>query len=174
MLTRFGSASFVWKEVHCVLVPPNHTYSVKEYLEWRGWSMGFLNRVKGTLDAATRKSQDVLEINKLNQQIKKLEEDVKELYVRIGEQVYRDPGLVKRETKIQIDSCVHTLERLHRQIQETKQKTLILKDLIECTTCEKVMSVNIKYCPECGHYMADAVQKILKSLITEEQHKTDH
>ncbi len=126
--------------------------------------MKFLNKMKGTLDAATRKSQDALEVNKLNSQIKKLEGDADRLYQSIGEKVYRDPVMAKQETKNHIKSLVHALEHLHRQIQEAKRKTLFLKDLVECDSCQKVVAIQTKYCPDCGNNIIELVRKTSKTL----------
>ncbi|RKD26809.1 hypothetical protein BEP19_16575 [Ammoniphilus oxalaticus] len=133
--------------------------------------MSFLNRVRGTFDAATRKSQDVIEINKLNHQIKKLEDEADGLYLSIGQKVYRDPSMLKQETKNHVDVQVHALERLHRQIHEAKRKALILKDLVECNACHKIVAVDIAFCPDCGNHIADLVKQTMKFLALEEQHK---
>lgn len=129
--------------------------------------MKFLNKMKGTLDAATRKSQDALEINKLNSQIKKLEGDADKLYQSIGEKIYRDPILAKQETKNHVQAQVHALEHLHRQIQEIRRKTLFLKDLVECDSCQRVVAIQTKYCPDCGNNINDLVRKTSKTLALE-------
>lgn len=132
--------------------------------------MKFLNKMKGTLDAATRKSQDAIEINKLNSHIKKLEGDADKLYQSIGEKVFRDPIMAKQETKNHVQSQVHALEHLHREIQEARRKTLFLKDLIECDSCKRVVTIRTKYCPDCGNNISDLVKKTSRILALENRY----
>jgi len=135
--------------------------------------MKFLNRVRGTFDAATRKSQDALEVNKLNNQIKKLEDEADKLYLSIGQKVYQDPVLAKQETKNHVNSQIYSLELLHRQIHDAKRKVLFLKDLVECDSCQKIVSVNTKYCPDCGNNITELVKKTSKFLALEEHNQND-
>ena len=135
--------------------------------------MKFLNRVRGTFDTATRKSQDALEINKLNTHMKKLEEEADRLYVSIGQKIYRDPVLAKQETKNHVNTQVHSLELLNRQIHEAKRKVLFLKDLVECDSCQKIVSVSTKYCPDCGNNIAELVKKTSKYLALEDHDRKE-
>lgn len=131
--------------------------------------MRFFNKVKGTLDMATRKSQDAIEANKMNTQLKKLEGDADRLYQSIGEKVFRDPTLEQPETQNHIQAQVHALKHLHRQMNDLKIKILLLKDLIECDSCGKVHAVTIKFCPDCGNNIADLVKRTMKNMAIEDQ-----
>ncbi|RXT08107.1 hypothetical protein [Ammoniphilus sp. CFH 90114] len=130
--------------------------------------MRFFNKVKGTLDIATRKSQDALEINKLNTQIKKLETEAEKLYQSIGEKIFRDPIMEQDETKHHVKAQVHALTHLHRQIDEMKGKVLFLKDLVTCDSCRQIVTISTKFCPDCGNNIAELVKRTMKNLSLEE------
>lgn len=131
--------------------------------------MRFLNKVKGTLDIATRKSQDALEINKLNTQIKKLETDRDRLYQSIGEKVFLDPEMESQETKNHVNVQVHSIQHLQRQIEGMKSKVLLLKDLVSCDSCSQIVPITTKFCPDCGNNIAELVKRTMKNLALDDQ-----
>lgn len=130
--------------------------------------MRFFNKVKGTLDIATRKSQDAIEINKLNTHIKKLEADTEKLYQSIGEKVYQDPTIDKQETQNHVKAQVHSLQHLHRQINDLKTKVLLLKDLIACDSCSQINPITTKFCPDCGNNIAELLKRTMRNMAIED------
>ena len=118
---------------------------------------------------ATRKSQDAIEINKLNGQLKKIEADADRLYQSIGEKVFRDPQIEQPETRNHIHAQVHALQHLHRHINDLKTKVLLLKDLIACDSCGQIHAISTKFCPDCGNNIADLVKTTMKNMAIEDQ-----
>lgn len=136
-------------------------------MDWGVLSMKFLNKVRGTLDTATRKSQDALEINKLNGQIKKHEGELDKLYRAVGEKIYQDPDVNRPETKNYVDVQVKNIQHVQHQIDNLQTKVHFLKDLIECDACKKILPIRTKFCPNCGRNITELAKTVSKILAIE-------
>ncbi|HJV46594.1 MAG TPA: hypothetical protein VJ824_12840 [Bacillota bacterium] len=132
--------------------------------------MRIFSKVKGTIDSATRKSQDAIEINKLNNQIKKQEQEMEKLFRLIGEKVFNDSEFRKQDTKSYVDVQIKNIQHVKNQIQSMQRKVYFLKDLIECDSCAKILPIRTKYCPDCGRNIAELAKSVAKQLATEQIH----
>jgi hypothetical protein len=130
--------------------------------------MKFLHKVKGTINTATRKSQDVIEVNKINQQIKKQENELTAVFQLIGQKIFQDPEYQRAETKDYIRVQVNNAQYVQKQINELKKKVLYLKDLTKCEVCSKIVPLETKYCPDCGQNITEMVNRFLKHLAVQD------
>ncbi|MBP1933741.1 rRNA maturation endonuclease Nob1 [Ammoniphilus resinae] len=129
--------------------------------------------MKGTIDTATRKSHDVLEINKVNSQIKKKELQVERLYQELGEKVFKDPLLENLETQNFIEFQVKNIQFALNELQVMKSKVLYLKNHVQCDSCEKIVSIDTKFCPDCGRNIGDLLKSVTKMLALAEHNKNE-
>lgn len=111
-----------------------------------------LHAVKSVKDGANtvaEKSKDLVEISKLTLSISSEESKIKELYIKIGQEVfekhskgiYIDPDLVP--------TC-NDLLGMSDNITAMKEKINELKNKRVCTECNTELADNIVFCPKCG------------------------
>lgn len=111
------------------------------------------NVVKATKESANnvaKKSNDILEISKLNLNIASEKSKVEEAYYEIGKSIY-----LKYSKNIYIDPEVVDI---CKSIRETEFRIAVmedrisdLKNLCKCDNCGESLKENSNFCPNCGH-----------------------
>lgn len=95
------------------------------------------------------KSENILEISKLNLTISSQEKLVDEIYTKIGKKIYKDYKENKVGEKGLIDKC-EEIDVLSEDIEKIKKKILKLRDKKICKKCSAEMDKQAEYCPKCG------------------------
>ncbi len=111
--------------------------------------MGFLDKVKGAAQDAKEKTNEIIEVNKVNKQISQQEDLIKETYVTMGKQVFSDfanGAELTPELKEKCEGIVSAKET----IEELKKKILVIKNIKICPNCKTEMALDIAFCPKCG------------------------
>ena len=111
--------------------------------------MGFLDKVKGAAQDAKEKTNEIIEVNKVNKQIGQQEDSIKEAYVLMGKQVYSDFTNGEELTPELKEKC-EGIVSAKETIDELKNKILILKNIKVCPSCKTEMPLDIAFCPKCG------------------------
>lgn len=106
-------------------------------------------RITDTAKTVTRKSEDIVEITKLNLAIGSEEDKIKRMLYEIGSELYRSyiNGKPYGES---YDSKCSEVKQLEENIKTLKERILLLKGNKTCKTCNSVVDVEVNYCPSCG------------------------
>ncbi len=110
--------------------------------------MAFLDDVKKFGKNITDKGKDVIEITKLNSQIGTEKDKIKDLYVQIGEQVYR--AYSAGESSVNDESCAQ-IKEIELKIEELSAKVLELKNASKCSNCGAEVTKDTAFCSKCGN-----------------------
>ncbi len=109
--------------------------------------MAFFDDVKKLGKNVAEKGKDAIEITKLNSQISSEKDKMKDLYSKIGEQVFinfkngNDQGFG--------EWCVQ-IQELEAKVEELKNKVMEIKDSSKCPACGAEVSKETAFCPKCG------------------------
>lgn len=95
------------------------------------------------------KSENLIEISKLNMAISSDEKLINEIYLKLGKKVFKD----YKDNKILDNSLVEKceeIEEINKDIASLKKKVLKLKDKKQCKKCGETMEKEADFCPKCG------------------------
>lgn len=109
--------------------------------------MAFLDDVKRFGKNITDKSKDVIETTKLNSQINTEKDKIKELYTKIGEEIYK--AYAAGESSEYEELCTQIKEG-EDLINELKEKILVLKNATICSNCGAEVPKDTAFCSKCG------------------------
>ncbi|MGI6050226.1 MAG: zinc ribbon domain-containing protein [Acetivibrionales bacterium] len=109
--------------------------------------MAFLDDIKRFGKNITEKGKDAIEITKLNSQIGAEKDKIKDLYLKIGEAVYR--AYVAGETTGYEELCAQ-IRASEDVISELNDKVLELKNSTKCSNCGNEVPKDTAFCSKCG------------------------
>ncbi|HBR02884.1 MAG TPA: zinc-ribbon domain-containing protein [Ruminiclostridium sp.] len=109
--------------------------------------MAFLDDVKRIGRNIGEKGKDVIEITKLNAQIAAEKDKIKDLFVKIGEAVYKD--YTAGEGAAYEDLCVQ-IKDIEAAVSDLNVKVLELKNASKCPNCGEEVTKETRFCPKCG------------------------
>lgn len=115
--------------------------------------MSFFNKLGKKIgeatQTATKKSSELMEITKLNSEIKSEKNKINEYYLEIGQKVY--------ETYSEGDKIFEGFEEVFNKInnskakiQELNKRILEVKNINICSNCGHELSKESTYCDKCG------------------------
>jgi len=93
--------------------------------------MGFLDKVKGAAQDAKDKTNEIIEVNKVNRQINQQEDLITQTYSLIGKEVFSDfmsGADLSSELKEKCEGIVAAKET----VEELKKKILVIKNIKVC------------------------------------------
>ncbi len=106
-------------------------------------------RITETAKTVTRKSEDIVEITKLNLAIGSEEDKIKRMFFEIGSELYRSFTNGKTIGDF-YDSKCNEVKQIEENIKAIKERILQLKGNKACKTCNSVVDLEVNYCPNCG------------------------
>lgn len=110
---------------------------------------GLGEKVGKAAQAAAKKSNEIVEITKINMNISSEEEKIQKIFKQIGELVFDD---FKNNTDTG-ESVVALCQQVvtHQQtIKELKEKLMIVKNIKACSNCGAELELSVTFCPKCG------------------------
>ncbi|HYE80675.1 MAG TPA: zinc ribbon domain-containing protein [Clostridia bacterium] len=110
---------------------------------------GIGKKITATAKTVTRKSEDIVEITKLNLSIGSEEDKVKRLLYEIGSELYRSYVNGKSYGEF-YDSKCSEVKQIEENISALKERILLLKGNKACKSCNSVVDLEVNYCPNCG------------------------
>lgn len=116
---------------------------VKDTLSDIGKSIG------KSAETAMKKSGEFLSISKLMLAISSEESNIKDIYAKIGEKIYKRHERGKFEDK-EFEEYFKDIERCKKEIRELKREIDKVKNIKLCNICGCEMKKGAKFCPECG------------------------
>lgn len=109
--------------------------------------MAFFDDVKKFGKNLSDKGKDVIEVTKLNSQINSEKDKIKDIYFKIGEQVYQ--AYKNGSESAYAESCAQVAE-MDAKVQELTNKVLELKNASKCPSCGVEVTKETAFCPKCG------------------------
>lgn len=109
--------------------------------------------VSDTAKSLGKKSNDLMEISKLNISIRKREEEILRLFEELGQYAY---GRLKRLSYIsrnEVENMIKSIEKLEEEIKTLEKLILNIKKIKYCSNCEIEVEDDAKYCSLCGRYI---------------------
>lgn len=95
------------------------------------------------------KSENLVEISKLNLALSSDEKNKDEIYLKIGKKIYKDYKENKISDNSLLDKC-EEIEEINKDIAGIKKKILKLRDKKQCKKCGTEMVKEADFCPKCG------------------------
>jgi ribosomal protein L40E len=95
------------------------------------------------------KSENLVEISKLNMALSSDEKLIDEIYLKIGKRIYKEFKENKILDKSLLDKCAE-IEVINKDIGSIKKKILKLKEKKQCKKCGAEMEEEADFCPKCG------------------------
>lgn len=123
-----------------------------------------------TYKFTAEKTSKIAKETKIKMQINQCKDNIKEIYVSIGEAVYEK--YVKNETidiKDLEQNC-EEIQTLSDKIVAYKNELLTLKERRQCKNCYEEIDISAKYCPNCGYEQEEI---IVETKEVEETEKSD-
>ena len=106
-------------------------------------------KVATAAKSVTKKSEDVVEITKLNLTIGNEEDKIKRLLYEIGSELYR--GYTNGNAcEGSYEKQCEEVKQLEENISLLRERILELKGNRTCGKCKSVVSLDVNYCPNCG------------------------
>lgn len=109
-------------------------------------------KITAAAKTVTRRSEDMVEITKLNLAISSKEDKIKRIFYEIGSELYRSYTNEKSPGEL-FDTKCGEVKQLEEDIRALKERILVLKGNKVCKTCNLVVSFEVNYCPNCGGKM---------------------
>jgi Zn finger protein HypA/HybF involved in hydrogenase expression len=109
--------------------------------------MAFFDDVKKLTKNVADKGKEAIEITKLNSQVSTEKDKMKDIFAKIGEQVYA--AYKNGEDRGFGDSCL-MLQEIDAKVDEIKAKLMEIKDSAKCPACGAEVSKEVAFCPKCG------------------------
>ena len=107
------------------------------------WSEKF-NKLTQT---AISKGKEVTEITKLNVEVVSLNQNLKEITMKIGQYVLEHDLLLEEE---EVAKLINQAKEVKDNVEATKEKILEAKKTQVCSSCGAEISKNSKFCNKCG------------------------
>lgn len=98
----------------------------------------------------SKRSGELLEINKIKSEISKLEKEKDNDFKAIG-QLYYKKALSLEDTKEEMERLCEAIKKLELDIEHLQNKINELSNKkIKCLKCQQEISIDSKFCPLCG------------------------
>lgn len=106
-------------------------------------------KITETAKTVTRKSEDIVEITKLNLAIGSGEEKIKRLFYETGSELYKS-FLEGQGFGEYFDAKCNEIKEIEADIARIKERILTLKGNKTCKACSAVVDIEVNFCPNCG------------------------
>lgn len=121
----------------------------------------FAKSVGDGAKTAVKKSEDMVEIAKLNKAISNEEDRIKLTYVEIGKDIYS--RYEKKETiQEELVELCNRIDEFQKNIMDIRVKIAQLKNTKLCSSCGAELELNSEFCVKCG-----GKQEIVQSEVDE-------
>lgn len=123
-------------------------------------------KVATAAKTVTKKSEDVVEITRLNLTIGNEEDKIKRLLYEIGSEIYRgytNGKFIDGISEISDKQC-EEVKQIEDNIKSLRERILQLKGSRTCSACNSVVALDVNYCPNCG----EKLEKVKEEEIVEE------
>lgn len=106
-------------------------------------------KITSAAKSVTKKSEDIVEIAKLNLSIGNEEDKIKKLLYEIGSELYRSYINGQSFGELYDGKCSEVKQH-EENIKALRDRVLLLKGNKTCKTCSSIVGLEVNYCPNCG------------------------
>ncbi|MDF2503894.1 zinc ribbon domain-containing protein [Clostridium sp.] len=111
--------------------------------------MKIKDSLENSASSAVKKTEEFIEISKLNLEISNEEKDIKEIYEKIGKKIYGQYEKDKALDRTLIKFC-KDIKEIKNRISNIQKKILKVQYKKICPLCGKEVEHNAAYCEYCG------------------------
>ncbi|MFP3390052.1 zinc ribbon domain-containing protein [Brevibacillus sp. SIMBA_040] len=134
--------------------------------------MSFLDKLKQGVTDAGQKAKTVVEINRLKLQAQDLQKQIEEKQAKIGEIVFARFSQNQAVTATpEIEGYCDEIVTIQGEIKQLQIKIKELNNEKECD-CGKIVALETKFCPACGHQFSVPPEIIDISAVSPPLHET--
>lgn len=109
----------------------------------------FGKKIEDATKTAAKKSNELVEITKINVEIKSEEDKIKKVYTEIGEKVYENYN-ADDEVFDGFKELYDEIESSKTKVHKLNERALEIKNIKLCNTCNEELSKDNLYCDKCG------------------------
>lgn len=124
----------------------------------------FSKKLGETADTVSAKANEVVEIQKIKNQIRTMERNNDEDYIELGKMIY-DKFKAGEEVAEEEKGFCEAIQSREESIAEYMKKLVELKGDTECDICGKTVSKGMAYCPYCGAKVAEDIVDTVKEKV---------
>lgn len=115
----------------------------------------FGKKIGEAVSAVGKMSGELVEVTKINMEIRSKEEQIQKLYVELGKIMYK-----KYEEKTQLEDqlsqlCIQ-ITAIEKESEALKAKLLAAKNIKACPACKAEVSASLEFCSSCGVKIAQS------------------
>lgn len=111
-----------------------------------------------TAKTVTKKSEDIVEITKLNIAIGNEEDKIKRMFLEAGSDLYKS-FLNGKSFGEYFDGKCAEIKEMEEDLAKLREKILKLKGNKECKNCNAIVDIEVNFCPNCGAKVATPVEE---------------
>ncbi|MEI6131195.1 MAG: hypothetical protein WCQ41_00020 [Bacillota bacterium] len=111
--------------------------------------MSFFNKVKETASSAVQSTGEMLEVAKLNLDVRSAEDKINGLFAKMGKLVFASYEAEKVEDPDMVELCEKVKES-YVGVEELRKKILELRNKKMCTECKAELNDTDPFCNKCG------------------------
>jgi RNA polymerase subunit RPABC4/transcription elongation factor Spt4 len=106
-------------------------------------------KIGETAQAAQKKTNEMVEISKLNKAISTEEDKIQKMYNELGKRIYQTFSSGE-EVNPEIAEGCEQIKIYEENIKDLKKKIQEIKNVRTCSNCGAELEANIVFCPKCG------------------------
>ena len=117
---------------------------------------GLSKKITETVDVVGKKTNEMVEVQKLRSQISSLEKNIDKNYILLGKMMfdkYQDGEPLSDEAKAYCEEITGSAVL----IEEYKAEIAEIKGLRTCAGCGEAVANNVVFCPKCGRRVEEII-----------------
>lgn len=111
-------------------------------------------KIGSTAKTVGKKSEELVEVTKINLTIGNEEDKIKKLLVEIGSEVYAKQAEGEQFGDF-IDEKCSQIKAIEQNIEELRSKVSKIKGQKACSECNTSIDEDVKFCPNCGNKLEE-------------------
>lgn len=115
---------------------------------------GLGKKIGKTAKTVSKKSEELVEVTKLNLTIGNEEDKIKKLLIEMGSEIYGRYAEGEKYDQYLDDKCAQ-IKQIESNINELKNKVKKIKGHKICSGCNSDIFDDVKYCPNCGNKLEE-------------------
>lgn len=121
-------------------------------------------KISKMTQSAITKSKEMAEVTRLNMEINTLEQNMKDVYTKIGEYV-AESGLLEEDEAVK--RYMEELNKIKEELEKNQEKIKDVRNINICSNCGAEVARTSKFCDMCGteiiRISLEAEQKVCKN-----------
>lgn len=109
----------------------------------------FIFMAKNAADVASKKTNEVVEVNKIRYQMKQVEWEIEKAYAKLGAIVYESKKSADNFDEI-IGLAISEIDDLKERYESFSERIRAYKNVTKCTECGRENEQSFAFCSRCG------------------------